>query len=57
MPRENRLPDLIPQNPFSYHAFGIRGYLCTRSDYQDGQMIFTIHQGVQIRCQIRMALS
>jgi len=57
MPRENRLPDLTPRSPSFYHAFGIRGYLYTRSDYQDGQMIFTIHQGEQIRCQIRMALS
>ena len=27
-----------------YHAFGIRGYQYTRTDYQDGQVIFTIHQ-------------
>jgi transposase len=27
-----------------YHAFGIRGYRYTRTDYQDGQTIFTIHQ-------------
>jgi transposase len=27
-----------------YHAFGIRGYHYTRTDYQDGQVIFTIHQ-------------
>src|SRR3954453_12308554 len=27
-----------------YHAFGIRGYQYTRTDYQDGQTIFTIHQ-------------
>src|SRR3954466_526216 len=27
-----------------YHAFGIRGYEYTRTDYQDGQTIFTIHQ-------------
>src|SRR5512142_2911123 len=26
------------------HAFGIRGYPYTRTDYQDGQVIFTIHQ-------------
>jgi transposase len=26
------------------HAFGIRGYQSTRTDYQDGQVIFTIHQ-------------
>jgi transposase len=26
------------------HAFGIRGYEYTRTDYQDGQVIFTIHQ-------------
>ena len=27
-----------------YHAFGIRGYQYIRTDYQDGQTIFTIHQ-------------
>ena len=27
-----------------YHAFGIRGYQYTRTDYHDGQTIFTIHQ-------------
>jgi transposase len=27
-----------------YHAFGIRGYTYTRTDYQDGHTIFTIHQ-------------
>src|SRR3974377_833903 len=27
-----------------YHAFGIRGYQYTSSDYQGGQVIFTIHQ-------------
>ena len=27
-----------------YHAFGIRGYSYTRTDYQDGQTIFTIRQ-------------
>jgi len=27
-----------------YHAFGIRGYEYTRTDYQDGQVTFTIHQ-------------
>ena len=27
-----------------YHAFGIRGYRYTRTDYRDGQTIFTIHQ-------------
>lgn len=27
-----------------YHAFGIRGYQYTRTDYQSGQVIFTIHQ-------------
>jgi hypothetical protein len=34
-----------------YHAFGIRGYQYTRTDYQDGQVIFTIHQDPQsCRC-------
>src|SRR6476646_8584667 len=27
-----------------YHAFGIRGYYYTRTDYRDGHTIFTIHQ-------------
>jgi transposase len=27
-----------------YHRFGIRGYQYTRTDYQNGQTIFTIHQ-------------
>jgi transposase len=27
-----------------YHAFGIRGYIYTRTDYRDGTTIFTIHQ-------------
>src|SRR3954447_24259930 len=27
-----------------YHAFGIRGYRYTRTDYRGGQTIFTIHQ-------------
>ena len=27
-----------------YHAFGIRGYQYTRTDYHDGQTIFTIRQ-------------
>src|SRR6478735_5490377 len=27
-----------------YHAFGIRGYQYTRTDYRDGATIFTIHQ-------------
>src|SRR5512147_2851105 len=34
-----------------YHAFGIRGYQYTRTDYQDGQTIFTIHQEPEaLRC-------
>src|SRR5512135_1552347 len=33
------------------HAFGIRGYQYTRTDYQDGHTIFTIHQEPQTcRC-------
>ena len=27
---------------FLYHAFGIRGYRYVRTEYQDGQVIFTI---------------
>ena len=34
-----------------YHAFGIRGYQYTRTDYQGGQVTFTIHQEPQAcRC-------
>src|SRR3954447_17641936 len=34
-----------------YHAFGIRGYQYTRTDYQGGQVIFSIHQEPQTcRC-------
>jgi transposase len=34
-----------------YRAFGIRGYQYTRTDYQGGQVIFTIHQDPQsCRC-------
>jgi len=34
-----------------YHAFGIRGYQYTRTDYRDGQTIFTIRQGPEdCRC-------
>jgi transposase len=34
-----------------YHAFGIRGYQYTRTDYQDGEVIFSIHQEPQTcRC-------
>jgi transposase len=34
-----------------YHAFGIRGYVCSRTEYHDGQVIFTIHQGgASYRC-------
>jgi hypothetical protein len=29
---------------FLYQAFGIRGYQYVRTEYQDGQVIFTIHQ-------------
>jgi transposase len=34
-----------------YHAFGIRGYQYTRTDYQSGQVIFTLRQEPQTyRC-------
>jgi transposase len=34
-----------------YHAFGIRGYRYARTDYQDGQTVFTIRQEPQTcRC-------
>jgi transposase len=34
-----------------YHAFGIRGYEYTRTDYQGGETIFTIHQAPETcRC-------
>src|SRR4051812_4801864 len=32
-----------------YHSFGIRGYEYTRTDYQGGQTIFTIHQAPKNR--------
>src|SRR4051812_17862140 len=32
-----------------YHAFGIRGYHYTRTDYRDGATIFTIRQGPEDR--------
>ena len=32
-----------------YHRFGIRGYQYTRTDYQDGHTIFTIHQDPETR--------
>jgi transposase len=36
-----------------YHAFGIRGYEYTRTDYQDGQTIFTIRQDPKTcRCPV-----
>ena len=35
------------------HAFGIRGYDYVRTDYQDGQVIFTIEQDPDdCRCPI-----
>jgi transposase len=34
-----------------YHAFGIRGYHYSRTEYQGGRVIFTIHQDPQTcRC-------
>jgi hypothetical protein len=27
-----------------YHAFGVRGYKYVRSEYENGQVIFTIYQ-------------
>ncbi len=36
-----------------YHAFGIRGYQYTRTEYQDGQTIFTIQQDPKTcRCSV-----
>jgi transposase len=36
-----------------YHAFGIRGYQYTRSDYPGGQTVFTIHQKPETcRCSV-----
>lgn len=36
-----------------YHAFGIRGYQYTRTEYEDGQVIFTIHQEPKtFRCSV-----
>jgi transposase len=34
-----------------YHAFGIRGYKCSRTEYHDGQVIFSVRQeGATYRC-------
>ena len=33
-----------------YHAFGIRGYQYTRTDYVGGQTVFTIHQKPETCC-------
>jgi hypothetical protein len=34
-----------------YHAFGIRGYQSTRTEYQGGRVVFTIHQAPEpCRC-------
>ena len=34
-----------------YHAFGIRGYVYSRTQYDNGQVIFTIHQEAETyRC-------
>jgi transposase len=36
-----------------YHAFGIRGYEYVRTEYQGGQVIFTIHQeAMTCRCSV-----
>ena len=32
-----------------YHAFGIRGYQYIRTDYQGGEVFFTITQNLQTR--------
>ena len=29
---------------FLYHAFGVRGYVYSRTEYGNGKVIFTIHQ-------------
>jgi transposase len=35
-----------------YHAFGVRGYECARTDYQDGRVIFTLRQEPKaLRCR------
>jgi hypothetical protein len=34
-----------------YHAFGIRGYRYVRTDYRDGEIVFTIAQDLETcRC-------
>jgi transposase len=35
-----------------YHAFGIRGYEYVRTEYQGGEVVFTIRQGSKtFRCE------
>jgi transposase len=44
-------PEISISTSLLYHAFGIRGYHYTRTDYHDGQVIFTIEQELQTcRC-------
>src|SRR5262249_45273891 len=37
-------PGVSMSTSFLYHAFGIRGYQYIRTEYRDGQVIFTIRQ-------------
>ena len=39
-----------------YHAFGIRGYQYTRTQYQGGRIFFTIHQGPESCCLLLLRL-
>jgi transposase len=39
-----RIREVSMSTSLLYHAFGIRGYSYTRTDYQNGQTIFTIRQ-------------
>jgi hypothetical protein len=36
-----------------YHAFGIRGYQYVRTEYQGGEVVFTIRQAPKtLRCSV-----
>jgi hypothetical protein len=49
--QRTRYPEVSMSTSSLYHAFGIRGYQYTRTEYQGGQVIFTIHQEPQTcRC-------
>jgi hypothetical protein len=38
-----------------YHAFGIRGYECVRTDNHDGQTLFTVRYDPESKSLCRLA--